>query len=120
MTIKTLSPGPRYEVPVVHLRSGSPVSLHPDDNGCPGRFIHLAINVLAEHDLILPKRPCLATIVSAALAAQYLFYTAALYGPTPAELDVFVEDFVLRCVSRSNIHVSAVHQSPSQQNVVSA
>jgi hypothetical protein len=34
---------------------------------------------------------------------SYLFYTAALYGPTPAELDVFVEDFVLRCVSRSNI-----------------
>ena len=105
MTIKTLSPVPSQELPVVGF-------LPNDDNGCPGRFIHLAINVLTEHDLILPKLPCLATIVNAALAAQRLFYTAALYGPTLAELDVLVEDFVLRCFSRSNIHVSAVHQSP--------
>jgi hypothetical protein len=34
---------------------------------------------------------------------SYLFYSAALYGPTSVELDVFVEDFVRRCVSRSNI-----------------
>jgi len=108
MTIKTLSPLPSHELPAVGF-------LPHDDNGCPGRFIHLARNVLAEHDLILPKFPCLATIVNAALAAQYLFFSAALYRATPDELDVFVEDFVLCCVSRSNFHKSSVPPKSTQQ-----
>jgi hypothetical protein len=66
--------------------------------------MHLADNVMAEHSLIVPDIQSLETVVSAALAAQYIFFSAALYAPTPAELDAFVEDFVLRCVRRPNSH----------------
>jgi hypothetical protein len=88
----------------LQLRSDPPAFLHPGNNCSPRRFIHLATSVLAEHDLVVPERSCLETVVSAALSAQYLFYNAALYRPTPAELDASVEEFVLRCVRRSDSH----------------
>jgi hypothetical protein len=76
--------------------------------------MHLAGNVMAEHGLIVPDLQSLETVVSAALAAQYIFFSAVLYSPTQTELDAFVEDFVFRCVLGDQINTSAVHQRPSE------
>jgi hypothetical protein len=68
-------------------------------NECPGRYLNLAVSILTEYDIALPEHQFLETIVRAALAAQHLFFSAALHEPTGNELDLFIEDFVLRCIS---------------------
>ena len=66
----------------------------------PHHFVRLAKNVLIEHDLPVPEQDCLDRIVRAALDAQHLFYSAAVYGPTECDLLSFFEGFILQCASR--------------------
>jgi hypothetical protein len=66
----------------------------------PGRYLDLAVNTLAEYNIAVPEHQFLETIVRAALAAQHIFFSAALHEPTGNELDLFFEDFVLHCIRR--------------------
>jgi hypothetical protein len=86
--------------PLTVLESPSATILGSYRSDRPGRYLDLAVNTLAEYDIALPEHQFLETIVRAALAAQHLFFSAALHEPTGNELDLFFEDFVLHCIPR--------------------
>jgi hypothetical protein len=110
---------PTPSLPMIPLE-GSTDSPQSYDSERPVRFLNLAAGILIEYELPVPGTQTLAAIVSAALGAQYLFFSTALHEPTQIHLDLFVEDFVLRCVSEGMMHVNAIHQSPSEHLHVSS
>jgi hypothetical protein len=63
------------------------------------RYVGYAIETLHEHNLVPPDEDRVILIVQSALAAQSLFFAAALHHPRRAELYQFFESFVLSCVT---------------------
>jgi hypothetical protein len=102
MQNQTISFGP-VPFPSFVLEDSSPNIPHPYRSDGPGRYLDLAVNTLAEYDIAIPDHQFLEVIVSSAVAAQYLFFTAALHEPTENELDQFIEAFVLRCASTTRV-----------------
>ena len=62
-------------------------------------YVSYAIDTLLEHNLLPPDEDRVILIVQSALAAQSLFFAAALHYPGRAELYQFFESFVLSCVT---------------------
>jgi hypothetical protein len=81
-------------------------------NDRPDRYLDLAVSTLAEYDIAVPEHHFVETIVRAALAAQHLFFSAALHEPTGNELDLFFEGFVLHCIQES-IQINECYRSRS-------
>jgi hypothetical protein len=89
----------------LYVLEGSSANIpHSYGSDCSGRYLDLAVSTLAEYDIALPEYEFLESIVRAALAAQHLFFSAALHEPTGNELDLFFEDFVLHCIRRPDSH----------------
>jgi hypothetical protein len=63
------------------------------------RYVSYAIETLHEKNLVSPDVDRVILIVQSALAAQSLFFAAALHHPGRVELYQFFESFVLSCVT---------------------
>jgi hypothetical protein len=62
-------------------------------------YVSYAIETLHEQNMVPPDVDRVILIVQSALAAQSLFFAAALHHPGKAELYQFFESFVLSCVT---------------------
>src|ERR1700692_3712540 len=63
------------------------------------RYVSYAIETLHENNLVSPDVDRVILIVQSALAAQSLFFAAAVHHPGSVELFQFFESFVLSCVT---------------------
>jgi hypothetical protein len=78
-------------------QAGTPVLLRHVSS--PTNHVQLAVQILSEHDLVLPEPDQLNLIVKSVLAVQDLYFDSCLHRPDKAELNEVFEMFLLACVT---------------------
>jgi hypothetical protein len=71
----------------------------PTTASVPPRHLELARQLMADHFTTISEDWRLATIIWNAIAAQTLLFTSILHEPRQEDMDLFFEDFVLRCIA---------------------
>ena len=65
----------------------------------PTIYLRLAVQILSEHDLVLPELDQLNLIVQSALAVRCLYFAACLHHPDHAELHEVFKMFLMACAT---------------------
>jgi hypothetical protein len=70
-----------------------------DHDSSPTIYLRLAVQILSEHDLVLPELDQLNLIVQSALAVRCLYFAACLHHPDHAELHEVFKMFLMACAT---------------------
>ena len=77
----------------------SSISIGLRVNRSPTIYLRLAVQILSEHDLVLPELDQLNLIVQSALAVRCLYFAACLHHPDHAELHEVFKMFLMACAT---------------------
>jgi hypothetical protein len=91
--------GPLYQTPPCADALIGGLDAYVKQNKHFAKYVSYAIETLHEYDLDPPDVDLVILIVQSALAAQSLFFAAALHHPGSVELYQFFESFVRSCVT---------------------
>jgi len=90
MSLETYQQSSMHITPVAFLEQDCPL----DRNCSLQSYVHRAIEVLAELEVVVPSKDCVLSLVRLALDAQESFFAAALFHPDEANLNHFFHEFV--------------------------